>query len=178
MLTVESHPTSYIDTRSVVVEDEGNHRQHLLADPEFSDHRPVAVDVFAFEIVEKTSSTSHQLQQTTPRVKVFAVGTEVLGEVLDALAEQRDLNLGGAGVCVTPFELTDDVGFAIGRESHSCFCGEPHGSQRMSTFVRTPRIDGEARVVKMERLVSDRERSPASRPSNHRRVENDLTLCA
>ena len=30
---------------------------------------------------------------------IFRVGLEVLGQVVDSLAEERDLNFGGAGVC-------------------------------------------------------------------------------
>jgi hypothetical protein len=39
---------------------------------------------------------------------ILDVGLEVLGQVVDALAKQRDLNLGGAGVRLMTPELLHD----------------------------------------------------------------------
>lgn len=49
---------------------------------------------------------SDQLQEAAPRVMIFNMSFEVPGEVLDALAKQRDLHFGRAGIrAMTPEPL-------------------------------------------------------------------------
>ena len=59
-----------------------------------------------------------ELQKTPTGVVVFRVRLEVLREVADALAEERDLNLGGAGVAVVGCELADELGLLLGLKRH------------------------------------------------------------
>src|SRR5665648_27521 len=62
------------------------------------DQGAVAVDVDLLQVAEKATPLADQEEQTTTRVVVVLVLLEVLGEVLDALREHRDLDLRGAGV--------------------------------------------------------------------------------
>ena len=70
----------------------------LAADAEALDERAVAGLVALLEVVEQRAALRHQLQQAAAGMVVLHVGLEVLGEVGDALREDRDLDLGRAGV--------------------------------------------------------------------------------
>src|SRR5690606_12790338 len=70
----------------------------LLPDAKSLDQLGVAGCVLALEVVEQTTALSDELQQATSRVMVLGVRLEMLGQVVDALAEERHLDLGGAGV--------------------------------------------------------------------------------
>ena len=64
----------------------------LLTDTELSDDCSVALNVDLCEVVEQASSLANHLQQTTAGVVILLVCTEVLGEVVDSLSENCDLN--------------------------------------------------------------------------------------
>src|SRR3954453_759160 len=60
--------------------------------------RAVALDLGLLEVVEKATTLPDQQKQATTAVVVVLVRLEVVGEVRDAVREQRDLHLRGAGV--------------------------------------------------------------------------------
>src|SRR4029453_10831930 len=68
-------------------------RVTLLADSELPNEIGVALRIFLLEIVEQSATLADELQQAAPRVMVFRVALEVLGQVADALAQNRDLHL-------------------------------------------------------------------------------------
>ena len=68
------------------------------ADAEALDQRLVARLVDALDIVEQRAALRDHLQQAATGVVVLHVGLEVLGEVRDALGEDRDLDFRRAGV--------------------------------------------------------------------------------
>ena len=70
----------------------------LLADAQAADQFRVALRVLALQVIEQAPALTDQLQQAAARVMILRVGLEVFGEVVDALAEERHLNFGGAGV--------------------------------------------------------------------------------
>lgn len=51
-----------------------------------------------FEVIQQAAAQGHQLEQTTAGREVLLVAAEVLGEMIDALAEKRDLIIRTAGV--------------------------------------------------------------------------------
>ena len=65
----------------------------LLADPEPRDELRVALGVLTFEVVEEPSPLTDELQEPSTRMVVFGVNLEMIGEVTDALTENRDLYL-------------------------------------------------------------------------------------
>ena len=65
----------------------------LAAKTETLNERTVALNVDFGEVAEQATTLTDQQQQTAARVVVVLVILEVLGEVLDALAEDGDLNL-------------------------------------------------------------------------------------
>ena len=65
---------------------------------ETGDKGAVTLDVFLSEVGKKALALTNQQHQTTTRVVIMLVGTEVLGQLLDASGQQSHLNLGGTGV--------------------------------------------------------------------------------
>src|SRR5207249_4003168 len=72
----------------------------LLSDTQSIDHRSVARIIYVTEIVQQPSATSDQLQQTTPRVMIFLVEFEMLGQIADTVGQYSNLNLRRPGIAV------------------------------------------------------------------------------
>src|SRR2546426_5770438 len=70
----------------------------LLPDPQPLDEALVALEIAPLQVIEKPAPLPHELQQPTTGVVVLAVQLEVPRQVPDAIAEERDLHLGRAGV--------------------------------------------------------------------------------
>jgi hypothetical protein len=87
---------------STVVEDDLSTQSKTL------DERTVAVDVYALEVSEEATTLTYEKQQATTAVVVVLVLLEVLGEVLDALAKNSNLNLRRTGVTWVGCVLFDD----------------------------------------------------------------------
>ena len=66
----------------------------LAAESELGDDGAVALDVDAREVIEQAATTTHQHEQATTAVMVLLVDLQVLGEVGDAVGQQRNLHLG------------------------------------------------------------------------------------
>ena len=78
--------------------DNGAGPLRLLTDIETLDEIGVALTVLEFQIVEQAAPSAYQHQQSASRMVIFRVGLEVIGQVVNALAEDCDLHLGGTGV--------------------------------------------------------------------------------
>ena len=59
------------------------------------------------QVIEQLATAAGHLQETAATMKVFAVGAQVLGQVIDPGGEQRDLDVAGAGVLLVGFVLGD-----------------------------------------------------------------------
>src|SRR5688572_5431278 len=78
------------------------------AQTETLDELAVARDVDIGEVAEQTTTLTDEEEQATTRVVVVLVLLQVLGEVLDSLREERDLDLGGSSVTGVRRVLFDD----------------------------------------------------------------------
>src|SRR5665213_1957314 len=91
----------------------------LLADAQLCDHVTVAVRISLLEVIQKTAALADQHQKSAAGAMVLLVRFEVLGQLANTLAQNRDLDLGTARVRFMRTEFGDDV----------CFlCGCQHGS--------------------------------------------------
>lgn len=88
-------------------------RPPLFAEAEASDYFAVAVDVAVVEIAELTPPLANKLEEATTRVIVVLVRLQVRGEVLDALREDRHLDLRGAGIRRVDGKVPNQFGFAL-----------------------------------------------------------------
>ena len=80
----------------------------LSAQTQTLDEGTVTVDVNALEVIKHTTTVADHQQQTTTGVVIVLVLLEVLGQVGDTLAQQRDLDLGGTRVAFVRRVLGDD----------------------------------------------------------------------
>src|SRR5581483_3300713 len=78
------------------------------AEAELADDAAVALDIVRADVIEQPTPPTHEHKQPAPAVVILLVHLEVLGEVVDPLGEERDLNLGRAGVGVVQAVLGDD----------------------------------------------------------------------
>jgi hypothetical protein len=66
----------------------------LLADAQLLNDLFVRLRVTPFQVLQMPLAPAHHVEQSTPRSMVLAMGTEVFVEVVNPLAEQRNLNFG------------------------------------------------------------------------------------
>ena len=70
----------------------------LLADAEFRNDGLVALGIVFLEVVEQATALAHQHEKAAARAVVFLVRLEVLRQLADTFAQQRDLNFGASGI--------------------------------------------------------------------------------
>src|SRR5258708_17082566 len=90
----------------------------LLPQAEALDQRAVTVDVAALQVCEEAAAIAHHGQQTPARMEILDVRFEMLGEHVDALGEERNLDLGGTGVALRALVLRDDARLVCGGHGH------------------------------------------------------------
>src|SRR6185437_4906129 len=88
------------------------------ADAEGVDQLLVPALVDPLDVIEKRPAGLHQLQQAAARMVVLAVNLEVLGEIVDAFTEDRNLHLGRTGVALLGGIFGDERALALGRDRH------------------------------------------------------------
>src|SRR5574340_1344771 len=84
--------------------------RRILAAPQLADQVRVASRILALEVVEETTTLADQFQQAATRVMILRVHLEVLRQVIDPLAQERDLNFRRPGVAVVSCIGPDDPG--------------------------------------------------------------------
>src|SRR5690242_1653641 len=90
-----------------------------LANPELFRDGSVALRIFLPQVLEQPSALADEHEQAAPRVVVLLVGLEVVGQAVDPLREERDLNLGRSGVALVHLELLDQALLLVRRQSHT-----------------------------------------------------------
>src|SRR5690625_133547 len=87
-------------------------------DTEALDQRAVARLVADLHIVQQLAALADHLEQTTARVIVLLVILEVLGQIIDALGQDRNLHFGRAGIALLGRIFLDQLFLARGRDRH------------------------------------------------------------
>src|SRR5690606_11624593 len=82
------------------------------------DQRLVTRRVGSLQVVEQLAAAADHLEQAAARVVVLRVGLEVIGQLDDASGEQRDLDLGRAGVFRATLVVGDDLRLVDVGDSH------------------------------------------------------------
>src|SRR3984957_7653529 len=70
----------------------------LLADAEFRDDRLIALGIVFLQVVEQATPLADQHEKAAARAVVFLVRLEVLRQLPNALAQQRNLYFRAAGI--------------------------------------------------------------------------------
>src|SRR5215218_7986082 len=93
--------------------DRGADAHCLFADAEAADQLRVARRILRLQVIEQPAALADEHQQSTAGVVVLRVGLEMLGQVIDTLAENRNLHLGRPGVALVRLVVPDDLGFLV-----------------------------------------------------------------
>src|SRR2546422_6221138 len=101
----------------------------LSADTEFVDDGPVPSGILGLEIFQEPPALADQHQQAPTRVMILRVGLEMLGQSVDPLGQERDLDLGRPGVALVGLELLDQALLAVDSQRHR---GPPIASSQRS----------------------------------------------
>src|SRR5688572_16318723 len=91
----------------------------LFAQTQLLDQAVVPLDVLLLEVREQAAALVDHHQQAAARMVVLVVVLEVLGQVADALGEDRYLDLGGAGVALGLGVAGNDFLLFLGSDRHS-----------------------------------------------------------
>ena len=114
-------------------------RAGLSTQAEVRDQGAVALQVGALQISEQAAALADHHQQAPAGMVVLRVGAQVLGELVDALGEQRDLDLGGPGVAIGPAVLADQLLLLfLGKPSSRLHRGR-HGVEASTELCAPPR---------------------------------------
>src|SRR3954447_18107389 len=122
------YPKPRIRTRATCAREPGTSTTNVM----LFEQRLVTRLVFLLDVIEKRTARRYELQETATRMVVLHVGLEVPGEVIDAFRQDRDLNLGRAGVARLGGIRLDDFRFAFGGNRHRqtlSFAASRTGSQ-------------------------------------------------
>src|SRR3989449_9118561 len=79
----------------------------LMAETELVDELPITLQVHALQVLQQAAALADHFQKAALPVVVLGVRPEVVGEAVDPLGEQRDLDRGGARVPVVLPVLPD-----------------------------------------------------------------------
>src|SRR5688572_15749037 len=90
----------------------------LLAQAEALDQRAIGLDVLALQVVEQAAAPAHHGEQAAAGMEILDVRLEVLGKHVDALGEERDLDLGRTRVGLRALVIGDDARLVCGGDSH------------------------------------------------------------
>src|SRR4051812_37438523 len=106
----------------------------LAAETESLDQRAVALHVLLLQVAQQPTTAADELEQSTLGVEVVLVDLHVFGQVTDAPAEQRDLDLGRPRVAVAGGVVVDDLLLDGVVERHAVFswCHPAPGLYRLS----------------------------------------------
>jgi hypothetical protein len=104
-----------------------NGQERLLAYSQPLNQTLVSVEVGVFKIIQKSSSLADKLQEAASGMVILDVSLEMLGEVLDPLAEQRNLHLWRAGVRLMKPKLLHDY--------LTLWLSNPHNLRFFSLFL-------------------------------------------
>jgi hypothetical protein len=70
----------------------------LIPQAQVLDDLAVVVDISALQVVEQTATPSDHLSESTATVVILLMSAEVIRQIVDARAEQRNLNAGRSTV--------------------------------------------------------------------------------
>ena len=68
-------------------------RTSLVSETKVRDDLAITFEVSPLEVVEQATASSDHFQQALPAVMILGVSTEVIGEVVDILGENGNLDL-------------------------------------------------------------------------------------
>jgi hypothetical protein len=87
----------------------------LLAQTELFNNGTVALNVVFGQVVEQVAAATYHLEQTAAGMMILFVHLQMLGELVDAHGQNRNLNLGGTGIAFVGFAQVNGLLFCFFR---------------------------------------------------------------
>lgn len=91
----------------------------LLANTELRDDDAIPLDIHLFQVVEQIAAMTDHFEQAAAGVVILGVNLQMRGELVDAIGQDRDLNLGRAGIGFMKAVFLDD--FSLFFFTEHCF---------------------------------------------------------
>src|SRR5262245_36055801 len=85
----------------------------LFSQTKTIDQVVITVDVTTLQIIKKAAALADQLQQSAARMIVLLVSLEMVGQFIDALRQQRDLDFRRSGVGAMRLVLRNQFEFSL-----------------------------------------------------------------
>src|SRR5215208_2903907 len=85
---------------------------------ELPDQRAIALEVGPLEVAQQPAAAADHLQEPAAGVVVLGVAAQMLGQVVYAFGQKRDLDLGSAGVRLAVAEARDQLALALRGDRH------------------------------------------------------------
>lgn len=142
----------------------------LSAQTQTLDQGAVTVDVNALEVIKHTTTVADHQQQTTTGVVIVLVLLEVLGQISDALGEQSNLDLRGAGVTLVGCVGLDDFLLFLSRKctASSLYCCAVLPAQyRRALYPRAKHAKGTSYTTSGPKSPADISAPADGRSSRH-----------
>ena len=106
--TVSHYLINQVKDKFFVVKIRLQYLKQLLADTEAGNDSTIALDVCLDEVIEQTLSLTYHLKKAASGMVVVLVLLEMLGEVVDSLGENGDLDFGRTCVTLVKSVLLDN----------------------------------------------------------------------
>src|SRR5262249_23361675 len=78
----------------------------------------IPVDITTLQIFQKTAALTDEFQKPTTRMVVLPVRSEMIGQFIDALCEERNLNFRRTGIRRVCLILRNEIEFSFFCQSH------------------------------------------------------------
>jgi hypothetical protein len=85
----------------------------LLAELELLGNRLVAVYVGSLQIIEQTPPLANHHEQSPAGAMILLIFLKVIGEMVDALRQQRNLDIRRAGIPLVELKITNRLRFCL-----------------------------------------------------------------
>src|SRR5581483_4886685 len=118
----------------------------LTAQAETRDDVLVARVVLLLEIVEQAATLPDHDQQSAARMEILLVALKMLGQILDALAQDRDLDFRRAGVLLALGVFLDNFRFPLCGNRHRVLLSRIRGSSHAPERARPLRNGSKRRA--------------------------------
>jgi hypothetical protein len=90
----------------------------LFANSQSLDNRAVPLYILRFEVVEQMPPLSHEFQQAPAGMMVLEMGPEMLRQIIDPFAQDRDLHFRRSCVRGMPFVFLNEFLFLFWQQCH------------------------------------------------------------
>ena len=83
----------------------------LLTNSELRNGRTVTLDVLLHQVVEKVAAVTNHFEQAAAGMVILLMDFQMLGQVVDSLSEDRDLDFRGTGVFFVNLVICNNLDF-------------------------------------------------------------------